>query len=108
MERYKFTKQVDAGSFGHVYKAVDKTTGEFVAIKELKHLCQSSYLELPKVQALTRLKHPNVVNLKGIQRLHGVVFFILEYMQGILFQLIHLKGNAGQLFSLAKIRAMCF
>ncbi|PRQ18707.1 putative protein-serine/threonine kinase CMGC-RCK family [Rosa chinensis] len=108
MEQYKFIKQVGAGSFGRVYKAIDKTTGEFVAIKELKHLCKSSYLQLPEVQALTKLKHPNIVNLKGVQRQHGVVFFIFEYMQGSLSQLIHLKQSAGQLFSEAEIRAMCF
>lgn len=34
-EKYKLLEQVGNGSFGIVYKAVNKDTGEVVAIKEV-------------------------------------------------------------------------
>jgi len=36
--KYKLLEQVGNGSFGVVYKAVNKETGEVVAIKEVNHL----------------------------------------------------------------------
>jgi serine/threonine-protein kinase 24/25/MST4 len=37
--KYKLLEQVGNGSFGVVYKAVNKDTGEVVAIKEVCGLC---------------------------------------------------------------------
>ena len=37
--KYKLLEQVGNGSFGVVYKAVNKDTGEVVAIKEVCFLC---------------------------------------------------------------------
>jgi male germ cell-associated kinase len=36
MERYKIIKQIGDGAYGNVYKAINKTNGEIVAIKKMK------------------------------------------------------------------------
>jgi serine/threonine protein kinase len=36
MQRYKVTKQLGDGTYGSVFKAVNKQTGEVVAIKKMK------------------------------------------------------------------------
>ncbi len=38
MEKYKIEKVMGDGAYGVVYRAVDKYTGEVVAIKKLKKL----------------------------------------------------------------------
>lgn len=36
MERYKIIKLIGDGAYGSVYKAINKTNGEIVAIKKMK------------------------------------------------------------------------
>ncbi|KAK9927593.1 hypothetical protein M0R45_024770 [Rubus argutus] len=106
MERYEFVRKIGEGSFGCVYQAIDKSTLEFVAIKKLKHQCDSSsYVDLPEVRALCTLRHPNIVRLKEVQRQHHTVYFVFEYMQGSLRQLINTRRIP---FSEAEIRSLSF
>lgn len=105
MERYEFVRKIGEGSFGRVYQAIDKSTLEYVAIKKLKHKrdSSSSYVDLPEVRALCTLRHPNIVRLNAVQRQHDTVYFVFEYMQGSLCQLINTRRMT---FSEAEIRSL--
>jgi serine/threonine protein kinase len=57
MERYHKFKKVGEGTFGCVYKALDRRTSEYVAVKTLKQ--RSEYQR--EAQSLS-IKHPNMVD----------------------------------------------
>jgi eukaryotic-like serine/threonine-protein kinase len=71
---------VGAGGMGKVYRALQQSTGAYVAIKAL---LKSRQMELRAVekflqegQILSTLHHPNIVGFKGIGRFPGGGFFL--------------------------------
>lgn len=88
MNRYKVTKQLGDGTFGSVLKAVNRTTGEVVAVKKLKKKFYSweECLKLREVKSLKRLNHPNIVKLKEVIRENDELYFIFEYMLENLYE----------------------
>jgi male germ cell-associated kinase len=95
MNRYKVTKQLGDGTYGSVLKAVNRQTGEVVAIKKMKkkfftweecmQLREVKVGALPRAplglkparllihawhsprQSLKKLNHPNVIKLKEVR-----------------------------------------
>ncbi|KAL9303391.1 hypothetical protein ACSQ67_020654 [Phaseolus vulgaris] len=105
MERYKILRELGDGSCGHVYKARDMQTYEIVAVKKLKRkFCfWEEYTNLREVKALRIMNHPNIIKLKEVVRENNELFFIFEYMDCNLYQLIKERENP---FSEEEIR--CF
>lgn len=74
--RFDVKKRLGKGAYGIVWKAVDRKTGEVVAIKKIFDAfrnqtdAQRTYREIFFLQAFRR--HPNVIKLHSIHRL---VFF---------------------------------
>ena len=68
MDKYKIGKVLGDGTFGSVYKAVDETTGQIVAIKKMKHKYTKwdECVSLPEIKSLLKLHHPNIVKLYEI------------------------------------------
>ncbi|XP_052209516.1 cyclin-dependent kinase F-4-like isoform X2 [Diospyros lotus] len=107
MERYRVINEVGDGTFGNVWRAINKQTGETVAIKKMKRKYYSweECINLREVKSLRRMNHPNIVKLKEVIRENDTLFFVFEYMECNLYQLM--KGRA-KLFSEAEIRNWCF
>ncbi|KAK1262675.1 Cyclin-dependent kinase F-4 [Acorus gramineus] len=107
MDRYKIIKEVGDGTFGSVWRAINKQTGEIVAIKKMKRKYYSweECMNLREVKSLRRMNHPNIVKLKEVLRENDVLYFVFEYMEYNLYQLM--KGR-GKLFSEAEVRNWCF
>ena len=61
---------VEAGALGKVYRAIEKSSGEIVAIKTLRksHLSDSRAVEhfLQEAQILAELRHPGIVGVRGL------------------------------------------
>lgn len=99
---YTIEQVLGVGGFGVTYRAVDVTTGRFVAIKEnfpsflaqrdalgsviltgdveqykwaLRHFKQESTL-------LTRMNHPGIVRGYGIFEAFNTAYFVMEYVEG--------------------------
>ena len=70
MERYKVLKVLGDGTYGSVHKAVNKVTGEVVAIKHMKKQFFSwdECMALREVKSLKKLNHPNIVRLKEVRQ----------------------------------------
>ncbi|CAL5441071.1 unnamed protein product [Camellia sinensis] len=105
--RYKIIKEVGDGTFGSVWRALNKQTGEVVAIKKMKRKYYSweECINLREVKSLRKMNHPNIVKLKEVIRENDILYFVFEYMECNLYQLMKDRGN---LFSEAEVRNWCF
>lgn len=83
MDWYKIIKTVGDGTYGSVVKAVNKKTGEVVAIKKMKKKFYSweECMALWEIKSLWKLNHPNIVKLKEVIRVNDDLYFIFEYME---------------------------
>lgn len=108
MENYKIVEKIGRGAFGVVSKAINKKTGEVVAIKKLmtKYDSWDKCMELREVRALMKMNnHENIVNVKEIFKKGDFLYMVFEYMECNLSQLIKQQKEP---FSETKIRDMCF
>ncbi|XP_039123605.1 cyclin-dependent kinase F-4-like [Dioscorea cayenensis subsp. rotundata] len=107
MDRYKVIKEVGDGTFGTVWRAINKQNGEVVAIKKMKKKYYSweECINLREVKSLRRMNHPNIVKLKEVIRENNILYFIFEYMECNLYQLMKDRGKP---FSEVEVRNWCF
>ncbi|KAL0327726.1 UNVERIFIED_CONTAM: Cyclin-dependent kinase F-4 [Sesamum angustifolium] len=84
MERYTIIKEVGNGTFGTVWRALSKQSGEV---------------------SLRKMNHPNIVKLKEVIRENDVLYFVFEYMECNLYQLMK---DRRKLFSEVEVRNWCF
>ncbi|KAL3275408.1 hypothetical protein HHI36_020172 [Cryptolaemus montrouzieri] len=90
MNRYITLHQLGDGTYGSVVLGQRKDTGEKVAIKRMKRKYYSwdEAMNLREVKSLKKLHHSNVVKLKEVIRENDILYFVFEYMQENLYQLI--------------------
>ncbi|CAD8074974.1 unnamed protein product [Paramecium primaurelia] len=90
MDKYKIGKVLGDGTFGSVYKAVDETTGQIVAIKKMKHKYNKwdECINLPEIKSLLKLHHPNIVKLYEIIKQNDELHFVFEFMERNVYHLM--------------------
>ncbi|XP_051119792.1 cyclin-dependent kinase F-4-like isoform X2 [Andrographis paniculata] len=105
--RYTIIKEVGNGTFGTVSRALSKQSGEVVAIKKMKKRYYSweECINLREVKSLRKISHPNIVKLKEVIREHDVLYFVFEYMECNLYQLMK---NRVKSFSEVEVSNWCF
>ena len=98
-KRYLIHEQLGAGGEGIIFRATDRLTGKWVAIKrvrlenEAKESGQSSYRTSPadrkllianEFQTLATLRHPNIINVLnygfGTDAGESIPYFVMEYL----------------------------
>jgi serine/threonine protein kinase len=86
ISKYTFQEELGRGTYGVVYKAQNKETGELVAIKKIKIDKDDEGVPsttMREISLLKHLKHPNIVELKDVffdeQEKLYLVFEYLEY-----------------------------
>ncbi|MCO5572347.1 hypothetical protein L7F22_026100 [Adiantum nelumboides] len=106
MHRYKVIKLLGDGTYGSVWKALNFHDNEIVAIKKMKRKYYSweECMDLREVKSLQKLNHPHIVRLKEVVRENNELFFIFEYMEFNLYQVMkdHIKP-----LSESRIRTWC-
>lgn len=84
--RYKIIELIDSGGMALVYKALDKKTNGFVAVKVLKDSLSSSaeYVNRFKSEAQSAfsLDHDNIVKVSDIGFDQDVYYMVMEYING--------------------------
>jgi protein kinase len=87
MERYRVLKNIGDGTFGVVFKAVNRSTGEIVAIKKMKKKYYSweSCIILREIKSLRKMSHGCIVKLKEAFRMNDELYLVFEYLDQNLF-----------------------
>ncbi|CDW77289.1 protein kinase [Stylonychia lemnae] len=90
MDRYKIIKTVGDGTFGSVAKAINRATNETVAIKKMKKKFYSwdEAMALREIKSLRKLNHPGIVKLKEVIRVNDDLYFVFEYMDNNIYELM--------------------
>jgi len=78
--------RIGEGTYGTVYRARDKESGEIVALKKLRMKKEKGGFPLTSVREikiLKAMKHPNIVNLKEVSvgKKSDSIFLVFEYCE---------------------------
>ena len=89
MERYQKLDKVGEGTYGIVYKAKDKVTGEILALKKIRLDAEDEGIPstaIREISLLKELQHPNIVRLYDVvhtERKLTLVFEFLDQVQSL-------------------------
>jgi serine/threonine protein kinase len=102
MEKYKVIDNLGDGTFGKVTKAVNKKTNEVVAIKAMKQKFYSweECMTLREVKSLRKLNHENIVKLKEVIRTNNDLYFVFEYCEKTLYEVMKENNNKMDLYDI--------
>ncbi|KNE63897.1 CMGC/RCK/MAK protein kinase [Allomyces macrogynus ATCC 38327] len=106
MQRYRIVRELGDGAFGTVSLAIHSPTGEKVAIKKMKKRYTSwdECVNLREVKSLKKLVHPCIVRLREVMRENERLFFVFEYLDENLFQVMKARKAAQVPFTEHEIR----
>ncbi|KAK2651871.1 hypothetical protein Ddye_011727 [Dipteronia dyeriana] len=90
MEKYHLLDQVGAGAFGRVWKAINKHSGEVVAVKMLKEKFHYSWecLNLEEIKSLRILNIGISCHSRKSSEKETTLYSVFEFMEGNLLQLM--------------------
>ena len=90
MDKYKIIKTLGDGTYGSVVKAVNINSKEEVAIKKMKKKFYSweECMALREIKSLRKLNHQQIVKLKEVIRVNDDLYFVFEYMEQNIYQLM--------------------
>ncbi|KAJ6672271.1 CELL DIVISION PROTEIN KINASE [Salix viminalis] len=110
---YERLNEINEGTYGKVYKARDKKTGEFVALKKVKmNVGRDKFLEeygfpltsLREINILMSFDHPSIVKVKEVVMGDlDSVFMVMEYME---HDLKGLMQSMKQPFSTSEVKCL--
>lgn len=82
-QRFELVRALGEGASGAVFLALDRETGEHVALKKLFKLDQHSVLRFKReFRSLADIHHPNLVKLYDLHRGEDAWFISMEYVSG--------------------------
>jgi len=96
MEKYKVGKVLGDGTFGSVTKATNSETGQIVAIKKMKKkfFKWEDCINLPEIKSLMKFNHPNIVQLYELIKSNNELFFVFEFMDKNVYQVMKDRQKA--------------
>ncbi|EFJ49339.1 hypothetical protein VOLCADRAFT_59590, partial [Volvox carteri f. nagariensis] len=105
--RYKVVKQLGDGTYGTVWKAINRQTNEVVAIKKMKRKFYSweECMNLREVKSLRKLNHPCIIKLKEVIRENDELFFVFEYLECNVYQL---TKDRDKFIPESRVRNWCY
>lgn len=82
-EQYRKVEKIGEGTYGVVYKAVNQSTGETVALKKIRLESEDEGVPSTAIREISLLKeltHPNVVNLNDVMYSENKLYLIFEFL----------------------------
>ena len=95
---YQLEEEIGRGSMGMVYRGRQIALGREVAIKVLSQALakDTSYVArfIREAQIIAGLNHPNIVQIFDAGQQNGLLYFVMEFVQGpTIASLLHLDGT---------------
>lgn len=106
MEKYQKIEKLGEGTYGIVYKAQDRTTGDIVALKRIRLDNENEGVPctaIREISLLKELRHPNIVRLYDVLHREKKLTLVFEYLDIDLKKFI--DANSGEL-DLGTIKTM--
>lgn len=79
---YEILRQIGQGQFSKVFCAIDRRTGNLVALKELDSQRFPTRLFLREINFLVSLHHPNIVSFQGLEYSPTGRYLVMDYCKG--------------------------
>ena len=107
MDKYSIVKTIGDGTYGSVLKAMNRRTGEIVAIKKMKkkYYKWNQCIDQKEIQSLIALAHPNIVKLYEVILEKNILYFIFEYLDQNVYEIMK---ERKKLFPEQEIRNILF
>ncbi|KAG3148756.1 Peptidyl-prolyl cis-trans isomerase-like 2 [Phytophthora cactorum] len=113
MDKYVVEKVIGEGTYGIVYKAKEKASGDYVAIKKFKSTGDEQ-LSKREIQACSMLSHPYIVSYRNSFRHEGLLHLVFDFVCESMVKLLskNKKGIKPQeakiiIFQLCKALEYC-
>lgn len=93
VENYLYLNKIHEGSYGIVFRAIDKVTGQTYAIKNVKIERNGRgfpFAALREINALLSIDHPNVIRMREVVTGSEMdkIYVVMEYMENELKNLM--------------------
>jgi len=90
-EKYEILSVLGSGGYGKVFKARNRATGDFFAIKEIRMMSSEEGFPqsaIREAKALQMLSHPNIIHIDSIITIPKC-YFVMEFCPTSLDRVIH-------------------
>ncbi len=94
--RYQRTEKIGEGTYGIVYKAIDKNTNESVALKKIRLDHEDEGIPSTAIREISLLKeldHPNICPLKQLVYSESRLWLIFDFLERDLKKHMDLFGK---------------
>jgi cyclin-dependent kinase len=98
MDKYQRMERVGEGTYGVVYKAKDKTTGELLALKKIRLEVEDEGIPstaIREISLLKQLQHPNIVRLYDVVHTDKRLTLVFEFLDQDLKKYLDSCGEGG-------------
>ena len=95
-ERYQRTEKIGEGTYGVVYKALDKVSNDIVALKKIRLEHEDEGVPSTAVREISILKeidHPNIIRLRDIVSSENKLYLIFDFLDHDLKKYLELNGG---------------
>jgi len=109
MEKYQKIEKIGEGTYGVVYKAKNRLTGEFVALKKIRLEAEDEGIPstaIREISILKELQHPNIVRLHDVIHTEKKLTLVFEFCDEDLKK--HLDQAAAEGMTDQSIKANLF
>ncbi len=96
MEKYQKIEKIGEGTYGVVYKAKNRSTGELVALKKIRLEAEDEGIPstaIREISILKELQHPNIVRLHDVIHTEKKLTLVFEYLDMDLKKYLDLGEN---------------
>jgi len=83
MEKYQKIEKIGEGTYGVVYKAKNRASGEIVALKKIRLEAEDEGIPstaIREISILKELQHPNIVRLHDVIHTEKKLTLVFEYL----------------------------
>ncbi|XP_069678867.1 cyclin-dependent kinase 11B-like isoform X2 [Periplaneta americana] len=111
VDEFQTLNKIEEGSYGVVFRAMDKHTEEVVALKRLKMDKEKEgfpITSLREINTLLKAQHPNIVTVREIVMGSNMdkIFIVMDYVEHDLKSLMASMKQKNQFFSLGEVKCL--